>query len=156
MSKRRKKYVPKTIVQNPLNYFLGGLKKIDANHLVELNIKNHSAMLNICSGKGQKFDFDQIVGAINMALVLAELHFNDQYREMLITARDALHSLGMRFRKINVFVFAGGEMQALNDALEVHEAQLNAVRVIDVERAYDEIQRRLKNNINVVKIKELA
>jgi hypothetical protein len=75
---------------------------------------------------------------------------------MLITARDALHSLGMRFRKINVFVFAGGEMQALNDALEVHEAQLSAVRVIDVERAYDTILHRLKHDIDVVKIKEVA
>lgn len=154
MKKRNKKYVPKTIVQNPLNYFMGGLKKIDENHLVELNIKNHSAMFNICSGKGQKFDFDQLVGMINMALILTELHFDNQYHAMLIQARDSLHSVGMRYRKINVFVFAGGEMQALNDALEVHEAQLKAVRVIDVERAYDEVQRRLKHNINVVKIKE--
>lgn len=156
MKKRNKKYVPKTVVQNPLNYFLGGLKKPDENALVEIKVKNHLAMTNLCQGNGTKDDFDRLAGMSNMALVLTEQHFDNQYHEMLIKARDALHTIGMRFRKMNVFVLRGDEMQAINEAMEVHDAQLEALRVIDIERAYDEIQRRLKHGINVVKIKEIA
>ena len=36
--------------------------------------------------------------------------------------------------------------------MEVHEAQLEAVRIIDVERCYDEIQRRIKHNHNTMNI----
>lgn len=152
MKKRNKKYVPRAIVQNPLNFFLGGLKRIDEDHLVELNSKNHAAMLCICNGSGTKEHFDQLTGMQNMALVLTEMHFDNQYLEMLYAGRDALHSLGERFRKHGKFVLTGEEMQKINNVLEVHEAQLVALRVIDVERAYDEIQRRLKHNINVKKI----
>lgn len=152
MKKRNKKYVPKQVVQNPLNFFFGGLKKIDPDHLVELNIKNHRAMEAICKGEGTKEHFDQLAGMQNMALVLTELHFDNQYLEMLYAGRDALHALGTRFLKHKKFVLTGEEMQKINNVLEVHEAQLEALRVIDVERAYDEIQRRLKHNINVHKI----
>ena len=152
MKKRNKKYVPRAIVQNPLNFFLGGLKRIDEDHLVELNSKNHAAMLCICNGSGTKEHFDQLTGMQNMALVLTEMHFDNQYLELLYAGRDALHSLGERFRKHNKFVLTGDEMQKINNVLEIHEAQLVALRVIDIERGYDEIQRRLKHNINVKKI----
>ena len=154
MKKRNKKYVPKAVVMNPLNYFLGGLKRIDADHLVELNIKNHAAMDAICKGNGTKDHFDQLTGMQNMALVLTEMHFDNQYLELLYAGRDALHSLGERFRKHGKFVLTGDEMQKINNVLEIHEAQLVALRVIDVERAYDTILHRLKHNINVMKIKE--
>ena len=156
MKKRNKKHVPRTVVQNPLNYFLGGLKRIDADHLVELNSKNHSAMFCICNGLGTKEHFDRLTGMQNMALVLTELHFDNEYLEMLFAGREALHSLGQRYLKHGKFVLTGDEMQKLNNSLDVHEAQLEALRVIDVERAYDEIQRRLKHNINVKKIREAA
>ncbi len=156
MKKRSKKYKPKIIVQNPINYFFGGLKKAEPEVLTELQVKNHFAMNKLCKGIAVKDDFDKLASVINMALVLTEQHFDNQYHEMLLKARDALHDIGMRFRKMNVFVLRGDEMQAINEAMEVHDAQLEALRVIDIERAYDEIQRRLKHGINVVKIKEIA
>jgi hypothetical protein len=50
------------------------------------------------------------------------------------------------------FVLKGEEMNALNNAMEVHEAQLEALRIIDLERAYDEIQRRIKYSDNTMNI----
>ena len=154
MSKPRKKYKPKTIVQNPLNYFLGGLKRVDAENLTELNVKNSKAMLSICNGQGTRDDWDQLVGMQNMGLVLAEIHFDMQYHDILIVGRNALHAVGKRWLEHKKFVFKGDELQSLNDSIEVHEAQLNALRVIDVERAFNEVQRRIKNNINTKRVME--
>lgn len=154
--KRNKKYKPKAVVLNPINYFMGGLKRIEEGHLVELNSKNHAAMLCICNGTGTKEHFDQLTGMQNMALVLTEMHFDNQYLQLLYAGRDALHSLGQRYLKHQKFILTGEEMQKINNVLEIHEAQLEALRIIDIERAYDEIQRRLKHGINVQKIKVAA
>jgi hypothetical protein len=153
--KKRKAYKPKIVVQNPLNFFFGGLKRVDANELTELNVKNHMSMANICTGVGTKNDFDRLAGLVNMALVMAEMYFESQYHDTLIKARDSLHSMGMRYREKDIFVFTGDERNAMNEVFDIHEAQLEAVRVIDVERAYQEIERRLRNNINVKPIAKL-
>lgn len=39
MKKRNKKYKPKTIVQNPINYFIGGYKRIQGEELTDLYAK---------------------------------------------------------------------------------------------------------------------
>lgn len=160
MKKRNKKYKPRAIVQNPLNYFIGGYKRIQGAELTDLYAKNHMAMVKLCNGTADRDTWDVLVGMINMSLVLAEQHFDNQYHEMLLAGRDALHAVGQRYMQIDRFVLKGDEMQALNNAMEVHEAQLEALRIIDVERAYDEIQRRIKHNHNTmniyVKNKEIA
>ena len=152
MKKRNKKYKAKPVVQNPLNYFFGGLKKIDGEHLTNLNVKNHAAMFKLTTGIGERSDWDMIVGASNMAIVMCEQHFDNQYHEMLITGRDALHAIGKRYLEKDKFIMTGDEMQAINNLLDVHEAQLNALRVIDVERAYDEVLRRINHGVNVKRI----
>ena len=154
MKKRNKKYVPKPVVQNPLNFVFGGMERLQGEHLTDLNVKNHAAMFKITQGIGERSDWAMLVGAANMAIVLCEIHFDMQYHDMLIAGRDALHRVGKRYLKSNRFVLTGDEMTALNNLLEVHEAQLNAVRVIDVERGYQEIQRRLRNHINTKKVME--
>lgn len=52
----------------------------------------------------------------------------------------------------NRFVFTGDEMKAMYLALENHDAQLENIRAIDVDRAYNEVQRRLRNRVNTIKI----
>lgn len=154
MKKRNKKYKPKTIVQNPLNYFIGGYKRIQGEELTDLYAKNHMAMVKLCSGQADRDTWDVLVGMINMSLVLAEQHFNDEYHEILLAARDGLHAIGKRYMDYGRFVLKGDEMRALNDAMEVHEAQLEALRIIDVERAYDIVSKRIKSNINVLRVVE--
>ena len=155
MSKPRKPYRPKPVEMNPLIHFFGGLKRVDSEHLTELNVKNSKAMVSICGGTGTRADWDILVGMQNMALVLAEIHFDMQYHEMLIAGRDALHAVGIRWLEHKKFIFKGDELQSLNNSIEVHEAQLNALRVIDVERAYAEVQRRIKFHINTKKVMEM-
>lgn len=152
MKKRTKKYKPREVVLNPLNYFLGGLKKVDDEHLTELNVKNHLALVNMLQGNGTREDWDKLCGMVNMALVLTEQHFDRQYLDMLYKARDAIKEIGRRMIKIHSFVLKGEEKTAIENALEVHEAQLTALRVIDIERATDEVYRRVKYHINTEKV----
>ena len=149
---RRKAYKPKPVVQNPLNFIFGGLKRIDPEHLTDLNVKNHAAMHAMVHGRGTRDAWDLLVGAINMANVMCELGTGAEYRAELLAGRDALLAIGRRYLMVGRFAFTDDEMRAMNLALEVHDAQLEASRVIDVERATDEVIRRVKNNSNTVRI----
>lgn len=148
-TKKRKAYRPKEVVQNPLNYVFGGLKRIDAEHLQTRKIKNHKALADMATGCGNRAAFDLIVGLINMANIMCELGTGDQYRAEMLAARDTMMIVRERYFEIGRFVFKGDELKAMTLALEIHDAQLEASRVIDVERAADEVVRRVRLGINV-------
>jgi len=156
MTKPRKKYRPKPISYNSINYVIGGFKKLDEEHMVNVQAKNSAALWSISSGHGTKEHFDVLVGMSNMAKVLCETQFDMKYIEILRSGQDALEQLGKRYLKIKKFVLSGDELRALNDVIEIHSAQLEALRVIDIEKAWNEIQRRLRHGINLTKIKESA
>lgn len=63
--------------------------------------------------------------------------------------RDVMMAVRERYFQIGRFVLKGDELQAVTTAFEVHDAQLEAARVIDVERAADEVVRRVRLGINV-------
>lgn len=153
-TKRNKKYKPRQVIQNPMQYLCGGYKKIDHERKRTLKAKNSIAMERITKGNGTREDFDMLVGASNMSLVLCEIHDHDNVREYLLKSDDALLNLGRRYLKIGKFVLKGDEMQAINHMLEIHDEQLNVMRVVDVERGYAEIQRRLRHHIGTKTIVE--
>lgn len=154
MKKRTKKYRPKQIILNPVDYLRGGYKRVEGEYLTELQIKNEMALLNVLQGKAATEDWDKLVGAVNMSLVITEQYFDDKFRELLLAGRDALQSLGKRQLKIGRFVLTGEEKTAIENMMEVHEAQLKALRVVDIERAYDEVMRRLRSKTGNVKVVE--
>lgn len=157
MTKRKKKYVSKGLTRNPLAIF-GGMLGTHRDHLQALQAKNHRALSEMVQGRGTKEHFDMITGAINMANVMCEMGIGDEYRQITLAARDAMLAMGKRamvndFR----FVFKGEELKAVNEMMEIHNAQLENIRAVDVDRAADEVLRRIKNNINSTSVKlELA
>lgn len=153
MKKRSKKYVPKGMTNNPLAIF-GGMLGTHRAHLQELQVKNHKALSEIVQGRGNKDHFDMITGAINMANVMCEMGIGDEYRQVTLAARDAMLAMGKRamaneFR----FVFKGDELKAVNEMLEIHNAQLENIRAVDVDRASNEVIRRIKHHINSTSVK---
>lgn len=89
-----------------------------------------------------------MVGCLNVALVLCEQGVGQEYRDELVAGREALLACGMRSVEKGRFAFTGDELRAMNEALAVHDAQLENIRAIDVERAANEVIRRLNHRIN--------
>ena len=157
MKKPRKKYTPKYIARNPMATFFGGMSGEHADHLVKLNLINHGAIVNICRGSGTKADWDRLVGAINMGNVMCEQGIGNEFRAEMIAARDALCECGKRFMNSGRFGFTGDELQAVNAGLSAHDAQVENVRAIDLERAADEVIRRIRHGVNTTNVRaELA
>jgi hypothetical protein len=145
---RNKRYTQKGTCDNPLGLF-GGMGDSHRDKLREIQTRNHLAMVDMAQGRGTREQWNRIVGAINIANVMCEMGIGDEFRAATIAARDALLAVGKRaVRSDDRFVFTGAELTAINHALDCHDAQLENVRAIDVDRAADEVTRRVKHRIN--------
>lgn len=151
--KPRKKHKPKYVARNTMSTFFGGMSGEHSDHLVALNIKNHMSLSAIATGKANRDDWDRLVGAINMANVMCEQGIGNEFRSQTIAARDALRDIGKRAITGKPFLCTGPELQVLNAAFECHAAQLENIRAIDVERAADEVLRRVRYGVNTTNVR---
>lgn len=147
---RNKKYQgPKYVCRNVLSTVFGGMGSAHGDHLRELQIENHLAMVEMAQGRGTREQWNLIVGAINMANVMCEQGIGNEFREKTIAARDAMLAVGKRaVQNDDRFIFKGDELQAINEALDCHDAQLENSRAIDVDRAAMTVEHRVRHRIN--------
>lgn len=154
MKKPRKAYKPKYVAKNPMATFFGGMSGEHANQLMILNMKNHHALSAIVQGRGTRDDWDSLVHAINVGNVLCERGIGNEYRQDMLSARDALESCGKRIVKTDHVILTGDELKALNAGMAAHDAQLENVRYIDIDRADDEVSRRVRHHINTTDVRK--
>ena len=159
MKKRTKKYQgPKYVARNVLSTVFGGMAGTHMDHLRTLQVKNHLALAEMAQGRGNREQWNLIVGAINIASVMCEQGIGREFRQQVLDARDAMLEVGKRaVRNDDRFVFTGPELCAVREALECHDAQLENTRAIDVDRAAMEVERRVRHRIDSTSVKrELA
>lgn len=154
MKKPRKAYKAKYVAKNPILTFFGGMSNQHADELRILNIKNHGALAAIVQGNGTRDDWDAVVHAINVGNILCERGIGNEYRQDMLAARDALESCGKRIVKTDRVILTGDELKALNVGMAAHDAQLENVRYIDIDRADDEVSRRVRHHINTTDVRK--
>lgn len=150
--KTRKKHRPKGTCANVLSTVFGGMSGEHRSHLQAIQIKNHRALAEMAQGRGTREQWDMLVGAVNMANVMCEQGIGNEFRDITITARNALLEVGKRIVKLGRVVLTGDELAAIREALDCHDAQLENIRAIDVNRATDEVQRRLRERVNTTNV----
>lgn len=136
--RKRSKYRPKPVLQNPLGYVLEGMTPVSQHEsfLVDVKIKAHMALLNLTQGKAVREDIDTLIQAVNVVEALYRMGFGTEYGDAMRNGLDALHSVGVRGAKSNRFILRSEEMKALNTIMELHDAQLEVITLKDMERAY--------------------
>jgi len=149
---RNKKYIPKGSTNNVLAIF-GGMGSAHHAHLRKNQVKTHAAMTNLAQGRGTLDDWKRIAGVLNIANVMSEQGIGAEFTAALAAAQDAMLKVGKRaVQNAGRFVFTGPELQSLNEALEIHDAQLENSRAVDVDRAADEVMRRERHRIDHVSV----
>jgi len=66
--RKRSKYRPKPQLPDPLAWVLNGLKPVAEAGIVDVQIKNHSAIDALRRGVATRLDIDYIIEAFNMGL----------------------------------------------------------------------------------------
>jgi hypothetical protein len=158
--RKRSKYRPKPVLQNPLGYVLESLTPIVTmeKYFVELKIKNHMALTNLTKGVATRQDIDMLIQAVNMVEALYRLGFGRGYATEVRAGLDALHAVGVRGAESSRFILKSEEMNALNEAMELHDAQLEVITLKDMENAINLVNEELrqKKMRPIVKRKEMV
>lgn len=154
MKPRNKKYVPKKVLHNPMTLIMSGLKRIPYEMSVVLKIRKHYAISSLVQGTLNKEHFQSLIEMVNMTIILLEFHSEGYYLPALFIARDSLKDIGLGYKATGEFSANQVQLASIKLAIVVHEVQLDELRVVDIENAYEEIFRRLRTGHNIVKIKE--
>ncbi len=145
--RKKSKYKPKPVLQNPLGFVLENIAPITAhgNYLVDLQLKNSNAMLNLMQGRATKKDMDMIIAMSNITESLCVLGFGKEYAEVAIDGREAIIAIVMRAVDKLRFTPTGPEIQALNTLLELHDEQMQVITVGDMDRALTLSKKLIRN-----------
>jgi hypothetical protein len=102
---------------------------------------------DVTKGQGNRDKVDVLIAAMNMAEALYTVNpdLGKQYAEEIKAAQDAIFHMVRRGVEKERFVFTGLEMQAMNTGMEVHDAQLDACTVSELEAAIKYVYETVKH-----------
>jgi len=144
--RKRSKYRPKPIIADTMTWVRAGMKRVDeVSASATIKIRNHDAMNTLRLGAASRQQIDTIIDAMNIAEALAKRGFGSDWLPELQDAQDKLLGLARRgvandFR----FIVRGDELTALNMAMGIHDAQLEAVTVKQLETAMHDVMENLR------------
>lgn len=145
--RKRSSYRPKGIRPDAVSYVLSSIKplsKVD-DALTTLKIKNHGAMAAVTQGYACRDDMDLLIAAMNIAEAFCIKGIGSDYYPQIRAGQDALQALCKRgVDRGDRFIFKSEEMQALNLAMEVHDAQLEVATVKQLEQAVEFVRETIR------------
>jgi hypothetical protein len=99
-------------------------------------LKNHFALDDLRMGKATRDDIDTLIAAFNITEALAKQKIGDEYEQEIKQAQDALYECAKRGVEMNYrFIVKGPELKAINFVMQLHDEQLKAATVKDIEIA---------------------
>lgn len=141
--KPRKAYNPKKILRDPVGETIKGLNPAKPEHITTIQIIVHDAMSRLTRGAGTRADWQTVADAINMTIVLCERGYGlPEWVDDVTKARDAMKAARDRHKQGKALLFRGEEITAINDALALHDQQIEVALVKDVEWALDDVAKR--------------
>ena len=146
--RKRSKYKPRKVFADPVSWVINGFKPMsESGEAVSLKIKNHLALSDITQGQGDKNKVDVLIAAMNMAEALHIVNpaLGKEYAPEIKAAQDAIYMMAKRGVAKGRFVFTGPEMQAMNTGMEVHDAQLDACTIGELEQAIKYVYEAIKH-----------
>ena len=142
--KKRSKYRPRPVLQNPLEFVLSGLKPVRdlPGVYLEVQIKNRQALEQLRKGDATKRDIDLLIGAFNITEALALLGLGYDWLSEINEAQTALLELARKGVERNMrFVMTAKQWESLKLVMDLHEEQLAQATVHDIEKAHNFVQR---------------
>jgi hypothetical protein len=145
--RKRSKYRPKGVRLDTLDYVMTSIKPLATlkSEVATLRIKNHGALAAICQGRAGRTDVDMLIAAMNIAEALVIQGVGTDYATEIRAGQDALHDMAKRGVDLgNRFILRATELRDINTALEIHDAQLDAITMQQLERAVEYVTRVIK------------
>jgi hypothetical protein len=135
----RKKFVSKWLRINPLEYLAERNRPASkqGSWMVDRQLKASAGLESLMHGNASREHINDIVASHNMATALQKYKTGDEYRSITNASADALCAITDRFGELGRYVAKGNEIKALQDLLELHDAQLEVCTVGQIQEAYE-------------------
>ena len=146
--RKRSAYKPRHVMSDSVSWVINGMKPISSTgHAISLKIKNHQALFDIRHGDGSRDQVDVLISAMNIAeaLYLVNSDLGKDYASDIKAAQDAIFSMAKRGLTKDRFLFTGPEMQDMNVAMELHDAQLDTCSIAELESAIKLVYEAIKH-----------
>lgn len=147
--RKRSGYKPKRVLVDPINWVLSGMKPLRVmSEATIVKIKNHESLLDITRGTGTRKHVDDMIAAFNVAEAMYRINpdLGQDYAQEIREAQNAIFTMARRGRESNKFLLTGPEMTAVNTGMEVHDAQLDACTVAELEKAMDLVRKEIRSH----------
>lgn len=144
--RKRSKYRPKGVIRDTMTWVQAGMKRVDSIGAgTTLKIRNYDAMNNLRLGVATRREIDAIIDAMNVAEALCKRGTGGDWLPEIQEAQDNLLELARRGVANDMrFIVRGEELKALNLGMEIHDAQLEAVTVKELEVAMNDVMENLR------------
>jgi len=144
----RKKYKPKPIRVDTMNYVVAGFKKVAdvPGAGMKLLLRNHASFDEIRAGRGDKEHVDDLIHMVNMVEALAKLQLGRDWLPEIHQAQNAIFSMAQRGVSGKKFLFTGEEMKIIQTIIELHDEQLKNCSVKLMEQALQDIANEYVHN----------
>lgn len=135
---KRKKFVSKWMRVNTLELVADRVKPIESQGtwLLERRLKQSEALASLMKGDANRAHISDLIAMHNMAVALQKYKTGDEYRDITNRSADAFVELTKRASKLGRYVATGPEITVLKELYELHDAQLEACTVGQVDEAY--------------------
>ena len=140
--KKRSKYRPRVVLQNPLDFVLSGFKPVRdlPGIYIDVQLKNRAALEQVRKGDATKEDIDMLIGAFNITEALAIMGKGHDWLEEIHQGQDALLQLSRRGVANGMrFIMTAKQWEALKLVMDLHEEQLAHATVHDIEKAHNHV-----------------
>lgn len=121
---------------------VGMQQPLTDDQLRDLGVAVHMSIERMRLGMGIELDFHTLAAAVNVSLILCERGVGAEHLPIVYAAQDALIEILGRNRRTGKWGCSGGNLQALNEAVKLHEAQIASVARVECRDALLEARRR--------------
>ena len=137
--RKRSKYRPKGVRLDNIGYVMTSITPVAGHesYLLDLKIKNSQAMVALMRGAAVRKDMDTLIAMSNIVEALYQLGFGAEYKDVAIDGREAILNIVHRAVTTKRFVPTAEQIKALQNLMELHDAQMDVITIKDLERALE-------------------
>lgn len=119
---------------------------VGAEQQDNLSREYRTAFVSLLSGGGGKDEWNTVVEALNIALVLCERGFGLEYEQSIVAALDAAVLAMSAYKETGKWEWPESLCAPIGQGLDIHSAQLEHTKQADVLSAIAEVARRIEAN----------
>lgn len=145
--RKRSSYRPKPIAQDPVALAITRVSKVtsfDDDYTV-MSARIELALHMLATGKATAAEIKDLINMSNMAQALKRQGYGTEYAAELHAGATAVENISLRHAaRTKGYVATGPELMALRAMVEIHDAQLAAVTVGELQAGIETVNKKVR------------